>query len=459
MKKIILILIIVLGFFATAQTIDGNRGITEGYTLLGGTATPNNNSFGNSIEVRRIYSKVSGVNFYLFLECKLNTTTSDVIALWLDFDNYNGLTAGNSAGGQGLFDYNPNFKLDTEADFCLAINPGSGSNCYFDIYRYFTSGLVQLDQKVYLGNCGITGISLTGPSTDSQWGDATTVLHANSIEFAFDNLDNDNYGFEVLIPLSELPGISSSSTLNNVFAAIVASDGLFSNETLPEDVSLTNDLGYNPDFTTVSTFNFFIAPSFPLPVELSSFTYQIENNNVQLNWVTQTEVNNYGFEIERAAPLNPPKGGNNNDEWEKIGFVEGHGNSNSPKYYSFTDNAVTYGTYRYRLKQIDNDGSYEYTEAIELTIGTIPEKFVLEQNYPNPFNPSTIINFSIPVASTLQLEVYNMLGEKVGTLFSGTLEPGRYSYNFIAKGFPSGVYFYKLSADKFISFRKMLLIR
>ncbi len=131
-----------------------------------------------------------------------------------------------------------------------------------------------------------------------------------------------------------------------------------------------------------------------LPVELSSFTAKVlRSGGIKLDWRTKTEVSNYGFEVERSE-INP-KFENRNSQYTKIGFVEGHGKQNSPKDYTYTDNNAQYGSYAYRLKQIDTDGQFEYSNIIEVDAGNIPDGFVLEQNYPNPFNPITTIKFAI----------------------------------------------------------------
>ena len=129
-----------------------------------------------------------------------------------------------------------------------------------------------------------------------------------------------------------------------------------------------------------------------LPVELSSFSAAVIGQNVKINWTTETEVNNYGFEVERCALSAECQA------WENIGFVNGSGNSNSPKNYSFNDKDVRGGKYSYRLKQIDNDGQFEYSNIIEVDIN-LPLEFSLNQNYPNPFNPSTKIRI-IQIAET-----------------------------------------------------------
>ena len=144
--------------------------------------------------------------------------------------------------------------------------------------------------------------------------------------------------------------------------------------------------------------------------------------------------------------------------WTKLGFVNGNGNSNSPKNYSFVDDNVTAGTYSYRLKQIDNDGQFEYSKSIEIGL-TAPDKFELSQNYPNPFNPSTTINYNLPEASNVKLIIYNILGQEVKTLVNAFKEAGVHTIDFNASELNSGLYIYKIEAGSFTQTRKMTLIK
>ena len=204
------------------------------------------------------------------------------------------------------------------------------------------------------------------------------------------------------------------------------------------DLNLMTDTDYwNPRIT-------------PLPVELAYFTGIINGNNVELRWRTETEVNNYGFDIERTK---------DNLVWITIGFVEGHGNSNSPKQYKFIDTFINQsGTYYYRLKQIDNDGTYEYTDIISIEIG-VPDNFYLSQNFPNPFNPSTRIDFTVPEKQLVTLIVYNSLGEQVAELVNEEREAGSYSFIFDASSLTSGVYIYRLQTPVFTNNIKMTLLK
>ncbi|NUN08879.1 MAG: endonuclease [Ignavibacteriaceae bacterium] len=198
----------------------------------------------------------------------------------------------------------------------------------------------------------------------------------------------------------------------------------------------------------------------PLPVELSTFTAKQTDGTVKLNWITATEVNNYGFEIQRSE-----NGEQGTEKWEKIGFVPGNGNSNSEKSYSFTDRNVSSATkYLYRLKQIDTDGKSDYSNVIEITTG-VPERYDLAQNYPNPFNPSTVLAYQLMAGGNVKLTVYDLLGEEVAEVVNGKKDAGSHSVKFYAGQLNSGIYFYRLTVTGdngemlFSSTRKMSLIK
>jgi subtilisin family serine protease len=191
-----------------------------------------------------------------------------------------------------------------------------------------------------------------------------------------------------------------------------------------------------------------------IPVERASFTASSNENSVTLNWATATEKNNSGFSIERKTPLD--------ERWREIGFVPGFGTTTDRKSYSFTDPNLTVSFYSYRLKQIDLDGTIEYSNEV-FTEVSAPKKFTLLQNYPNPFNPSTTIEFSIPQTSNVKIEVYSVIGELVASLVNQTLDAGYHRINLDAGNFPSGAYMYQLIASgqngTFIDTKKMLLMR
>ncbi|MFH1195795.1 MAG: GEVED domain-containing protein [bacterium] len=197
-----------------------------------------------------------------------------------------------------------------------------------------------------------------------------------------------------------------------------------------------------------------------LPVELVSFTASMVKSTVTLNWQTATEVNNYGFEVERSEILNGVKN-LQTQNWHKISFIEGCGNSNSPKEYSFKDYDYDYEQdyeLQYRLKQIDIDGSFSYSDIVEVTLNEQPSTFELFQNYPNPFNPTTVISYQLPVVSKVQIKVYDILGNEVETLVNETKEPGIYQVEFDGSNLSSGIYFYKLQTGNGLNIIKKLVL-
>ncbi len=191
-----------------------------------------------------------------------------------------------------------------------------------------------------------------------------------------------------------------------------------------------------------------------LPVELTTFSAVVVGDNINLNWQTATEVNNVGFEIERATTLL----GAGLNVFEKIGFVKGAGNSNSPKTYSFIDKPTDGKEFKYRLKQIDVDGKYEYSKEIEVNINA-PKEFSVKQNYPNPFNPSTKIEFSIPSDNKVEIKLFDVLGKEVATLLNEYMQAGSHYIEFNASKYFNGIYFYKITCGNFSETKKMILLR
>jgi hypothetical protein len=206
-----------------------------------------------------------------------------------------------------------------------------------------------------------------------------------------------------------------------------------------------------------------------VPVELQNFSVEVRENKVKLDWSTATETNNQGFEIERTSPLPSPyqgEGGEAGRGWETISFVPGFGTTTEVHHYAFTDESLQSGDYQYRLKQIDFDGSFEYSNILEATVDA-PVEFCLEQNYPNPFNPATKIKYSIAnvIANEVKksqfvtLKIYDILGNEVATLVNEEKPAGTYEVEFDAIDLPSGIYFYQLKAGSFIETKKMVLLK
>ena len=201
-----------------------------------------------------------------------------------------------------------------------------------------------------------------------------------------------------------------------------------------------------------------------IPVELTSFTSSVYENDITLYWATATETNNHGFEVQRKQVFSH-QSSVGNGEWNVLAFINGNGTTTEPQTYSFVDENLQAGKYQYKLKQIDFDGTFEYSNTIEVDINS-PTKFSLSQNYPNPFNPSTIIKFSIPSVETHRdasllttLKVFDVLGKEVATLVNAEKPAGSFNADFNASHLASGIYYYQLKAGEFVETKKMILLR
>ncbi len=320
---------------------------------------------------------------------------------------------------------------------------------------------------------GGSGTSMDNSADVTMDGEASDNFFGRSVSNACD-INHDGYG-DVIVGAD---GYNSNTgrayvyyggnTMNNTADITVTGEG--TNEYFGLSVSGAGDVnGDNYDDFIIGAYNYpengkaYLCsdPNAPLAVELTSFTAKINNRIIKLNWATATEVNNYGFQVERQKEKVK-------SEWENIGFVEGHGNSNSPKEYSFTDENPPSGKIQYRLKQIDIDGNFEYSEIVEIQTSA-PSKFELFQNYPNPFNPTTTIKYSIPSVisnpsgasgeksqgispsgrndnAKVSLKVYDVLGREVATLVNKKQSPGNYSVKFDASKLSSGIYIVSLRA-------------
>lgn len=185
-----------------------------------------------------------------------------------------------------------------------------------------------------------------------------------------------------------------------------------------------------------------------VPVELTSFSANLEKNDVILTWNTATEVNNQGFEVQRKT----------SGQYERVGFVEGKGTTTEVQNYLFRDKNLLSGSYTYRLKQTDYDGSFAYSDEVEIDIDQ-PSVFYLGQNYPNPFNPSTNIKYSIPADGNVSLKVYDLLGKEVATLVNEPQQAGTFDVVFDGSILASGVYYYQLITGELNATKKLMLTK
>ena len=188
----------------------------------------------------------------------------------------------------------------------------------------------------------------------------------------------------------------------------------------------------------------------PLPVELASFTVSVVNNGAELNWTTASETNNYGFEVQR---------GTDEKNFQRIGFVAGNGTTTAQHAYKFADRDLAAGTYYYRLKQIDTDGTFSLSEYIRADIAGVVREYALQQNYPNPFNPTTTIAFDLKEDGPVKLRLFNMLGQQVVELINGQLKAGSHTAILDARNLATGTYMYVLEVNGFRAYKRLQIIK
>ena len=195
-----------------------------------------------------------------------------------------------------------------------------------------------------------------------------------------------------------------------------------------------------------------------LPIQLASFTGVFVGSSVRLHWRTVSEVNNYGFFVQRKQA--------SQTAWTQLNtaIIPGFGTTNEPRDYTYLDTSASRGSWQYRLKQIDLDGTEHFTETINVNNLTSvkevePTKFELKQNYPNPFNPTTEIRYQISEAGNVKLSVFDVLGREVTTLVNGVEEPGYKSVKVDATNLSSGMYFYRLESGGFAQTMKMIIMK
>jgi len=293
----------------------------------------------------------------------------------------------------------------------------------------FSANAVGIQKLVRAGTLVIQANSYTFGNTPNIWGP----------ELMFDSLYLYTGG-HLLIEIRQT-GTSTSRSLDALLTSTTGYGTLFS---ACWGFSYTANSGKGANFSIVR-----LTADDPIPVELTSFSASVAGNNVILEWATATELNNLGFDVERRT---------HDSVFEVVGFVGGSGSTTEPRNYSFTDSKISSGSYTYRLKQIDYDGSFEYSDEVKVDV-TTPSVYALEQNYPNPFNPSTSINFSMGEPGIVKLSLYNLLGQEVKLLVNEFKEAGPHTITFDASSLTSGAYFYTLETLQFKQTKKMLLAK
>ena len=295
-----------------------------------------------------------------------------------------------------------------------------------------SSQMAAAQQPTSFGN--LNGVLTVGPKGPVGVGNGTTISSSGfGIKFARLRITNTvTFGAATMDLVFNVSGVGYQTKIFAYVAGSSTSTNVTSNGTF-----LTSDLG-----------------NAPLPVHLASFNGNVLNQrDVKLTWKTATETNNYGFDIERKAL---------NGQWSKVAFVNGKGNSTTTVNYEYQDTKLNTGKYNYRLKQIDNNGNYEYFDLSGTLEVGIPNKYNIGQNYPNPFNPTTKIDFDLPKDSKINITIYDLTGKEIKTLINEYRSAGYYTVTFDASGISSGTYFYRMTTDgdkSYVVTKKLVVVK
>ncbi|HEY6952009.1 MAG TPA: T9SS type A sorting domain-containing protein [Bacteroidota bacterium] len=348
-----------------------------------------------------------------------------------------------------------NYSMGGLVGFCQ-ISSATISNCY-------STGRVTT-------TCPGTG-GLVGNHTDGLILDCYSVSKVSTSVGTPGGLVGGDFGGSVTNSIFNTDSTATSPTGNGATSAQMKTYSTF--ESAGWDFVLESTNGTN-DYWDMDTTNKVINNGYPflhwqnggntaLPVEIASFQATENRLSVNLEWKTATEINTNGFEVQRSATsasFSNPQSTIGGSQWISLTFVKAHGTSTAPLSYSYVDPGLAAGTYSYRLKLVDNNGSVRYSPTVNVEVGTAPRVFTLSQNYPNPFNPSTTIEFTLEHDAHVTLKVYDIIGREVATVLDENRKAGEYQQIvFDASRLASGVYFYHLQSGSQNLTKKFVLLK
>ena len=330
---------------------------------------------------------------FVFWDNDWNTTDSSDIAS-VEMSNDNGISWITIWQRQGVSNRKNQVFVDITDEYRNNPSPllfrlrtiQNSSESWWAIDNFYVIGFDILSPPPPASN--LIAIGYADPPTDSvwvemNWSPGGGMATGHRIKRKFGNEDSQYMYFNIAnVDISKITYVDGTVNDETMYTYKI---GIF-------EIPILEGWRYSNEATVTTP---------PIPVELISFAASLIGTDVHLNWSTATELNNSGFEIHRFTT--------NKDEWNKIGFVAGHGTTTKQQHYSFVDESVSSGKYQYRLKQIDYDGTFEYSDIVEVEV-SLPTEFSLEQNYPNPFNPSTTIQYAVSKRQFVTLKVYDVLG-------------------------------------------------
>jgi hypothetical protein len=414
----------------TNNTVNFNG--TSFHGIYGNSSTFNNLTINNAGGI--MITTNTTVNNTLTLTSGLLYTTNDTLTV-------NGDISVTSPGATKMIvlDDGTNFgrlKLKTASNksYTLPVGDTRSTDEYSPITISLTSGA---NASAYLAVNLKNQKDANNSSTTNYLNRAWTVFPSGLTSFAYD----------ITISYLNADVVGTESLL--YFAKYDA--GLW---TLLGQPNTTSNVFTTAGLTSFSTFTGGEAGS--LPVYLQSLYSTVSGRNITISWVTTSESNNTGFEVMRASvDKNGVEG-----SYATQGFVKGNGTTTQQKSYSYTDKNLNEGKYKYRLKQIDNNGNFEYFSLNGFVEIGLPNKYSVSQNYPNPFNPTTKIDFELPADSKVSMVIFDISGREVAKIFNNEFRnAGYHTADFNASKLSSGIYFYRLTADNFSVTKKMMLVK
>ena len=256
------------------------------------------------------------------------------------------------------------------------------------------------------------------------------------------------FGNEIISDLDPDNMILFLSTDNGLTFSEVTATNSWDSELKTGTLTVTGLSTFGPNNIWTSTDD-----EHPLPIVLESFTSTVDNRDVTLCWITSQENNNQGFDIEKFDLSD------SDSLWRKAGYIKGQGTKHSPTEYIFKEQKLNSGKYKYRLKQTDYNGNFEYYELGNTVEVALPKSFELGQNYPNPFNAQTKIDFALPENSKVNIIIFDILGREIRTPVNQELKAGYYTILMNTNDLASGTYFYRITAGKFVKTLKMVMVK
>ncbi|NWF90238.1 MAG: immunoglobulin domain-containing protein [Ignavibacteriaceae bacterium] len=316
------------------------------------------------------------------------------------------------------------------------------------IYTYRIKGINLLTESQYSNEYSVTTLlsSISAPSNLSAIPDPSD---STIVQLTWQDNSSNELGFIIERKLGD-----SSSTNSYIVLDTLTTDLISYQDTSVLDTTMYTYRvkGYNQ--FTESFYSNQAQILTPIPVEITLFTASVHKGKVLLKWETASELNNRGFVVQRSI---------DQINYIDLEFIKGVGSTSIKQSYSFTDNAELTGKVYYRLKQLDLNGSINFSRSVKVDLN-IPRIFALEQNFPNPFNPSTNIKFSLPIPARVELKIFNTLGQEIATILNENVDLGVHEITFNAGSLPSGIYFYMLRAQGIdgslnVSTKRMVLIK